>query len=329
MNNVQARLNSQWLKSALVLGAGAALMLGAAASQAQQWPSKPIHLIVVTPAGGTTDLTARKYAQFAEPRLGQPFVVENRAGASGTIAGNYVKNAAPDGYTILVGGLGQSSIFVKTNAVEVEKELLPISTLNVGAFMVFVRDNLPVKTMQDLIAYAKANPNKLNYATSNALTLLDAEALKLKTGISYTAIQYKGAAPIVPAMLANDVDFTIDSLPTFAPHVQSGKVRVLMTAAPTRSSALPNVPTAAETGIPGYAAGFYLGLWAPLKTPNDIIRRMSTETTAVMKMPEVVEFMKQQGTESVGGTPEELLATHNAFQKTLADAAKASNFEPQ
>ncbi|HXC39452.1 MAG TPA: tripartite tricarboxylate transporter substrate-binding protein, partial [Burkholderiales bacterium] len=122
MNNVQARLNSQWLKSALVLGAGAALMLGAAASQAQQWPSKPIHLIVVTPAGGTTDLTARKYAQFAEPRLGQPFVVENRAGASGTIAGNYVKNAAPDGYTILVGGLGQSSIFVKTNAVEVEKE---------------------------------------------------------------------------------------------------------------------------------------------------------------------------------------------------------------
>jgi tripartite-type tricarboxylate transporter receptor subunit TctC len=308
----------------------AGLLLAVAGNAlAQQWPSRPVHLIVITPAGGTTDLTARKYAQFAEPRLGQSFVVENRAGASGTIAGNYVKNAAPDGYTILVGGLGMSSIFVKTNAVEVEKDLLPISTLNVGGFMVFVRDNLPVKTMQELIAYGRANPNKLNYATSNALTLLDAEALKLKTGITYTAIQYKGAAPIVPAMLSNDADFTIDSLPTFAPHVQSGKVRVLMTAAPTRSSALPNVPTAAEVGIPGYAAGFYIGLWAPLKTPAEIINRMSTETIAVMKMPEVVDFMKAQGAESVGGTPAELLAVHNAFQKTLADAAAASHFEPQ
>jgi tripartite-type tricarboxylate transporter receptor subunit TctC len=309
--------------------AAVALAATTGTSVAQQWPSRPIHLIVITPAGGTTDLTARKYAQFAEPRLGQSFVVENRAGASGTIAGNYVKSAAPDGYTILVGGLGMSSIFVKTNAVEVDKDLLPISTLNVGGFMVFVRDTLPVKTMQDLIAYGKANPNKLNYATSNSLTLLDAEALKLKTGITYTAIQYKGAAPIVPAMLAGDADFTIDSLPTFAPHVQSGRVRVLMTAAPTRSSALPNVPTAAEVGIPGYAAGFYIGLWAPLKTPGDIINRMSTETIAVMKMPEVVEFMKAQGAESVGGTPEELLAVHNAFQKTLSDAAKASHFEPQ
>src|SRR5581483_302969 len=132
-----------------------------------------------------------------------------------------------------------------------------------------------------------------------------------------------------PAMLANDVDFTIDSLPTFAPHVQSGKVRVLMTAAPTRSSALPNVPTASEAGIPGYAAGFYIGLWAPLKTPNEVINRMSTETIAVMKTPEVVDFTKAQGAESLGGTPADLLAVHNAFQKTLADAAKASNFEPQ
>jgi tripartite-type tricarboxylate transporter receptor subunit TctC len=298
-------------------------------AHAQQFPERPIHLIVVTAAGGTTDLTAREYGRFAEPRLGQPIIVENRTGASGTIAGNYVRTAPPDGYTLLVGGLGMSSVFVKTNSIEVERDLLPVSTLTSGAFFVFVRDSLPVKSMQDLIAYAKANPGKLNYGTSASITLLDAEALKLRTGILFTAIPYRGAAPIVPAMLANEVDFTIDSLPTFAPHVQSGKVRVLMVATPNRSTALPNVPTAAELGITDYAAGFYIGLWAPLKTPNDAIRRLASETAIVMRMPEVVEFMRNQGSEAVGSTPEELLTLHKAFERTLADAAKASHYEPQ
>jgi len=311
------------------LAVASALGLASAPVLAQQYPSKPVHLIVNTAAGGTSDVTARLYGRHLEKRIAQPVIIENRTGASGTIAGNYVKNAAPDGYTLLIGGLGMNSIFVKNNAVEPATDLLPVSNLQSGAFFLFVRSSLPVKSMADLIAYSKANPGKLNYGAAWAGSLLLAEALKLKTGITFAGIPFRGAAPIVPAMLGGEVDFTIDSLPTFAPHVQSDKVRILMTATGKRSPLMPNMPSAAESGIPNYEAGFYLGVWAPLKTPNDIIRRLSTESAAVMRLPEVVEFLRSVGTESVGSTPEELLATNNAINRVLSEAAKASGYEPQ
>ncbi len=314
---------------ASALAVSSALGLASAPTLAQQYPSKPIALVAITPAGGTTDLTARAYARQMEKRLGQIMIVENRAGAGGTIAGNYVKNAAPDGYTLLIGGLGMSSTFVANNSVDLPVDLAPVSAVNKGSFFVFMRTSLPVRTMQELIAYSKANPGKLNYATSNPLTLLAVEALKLKTGITYTAIPYKGAAPIVTDMLGGQVDFTIESLPTFQSHLAGGQVRVPMVAAAKRSTLLPDVPSAGEIGIANYESGFYLGIWAPLKTSNDIIRRLSADSIAVMKVAEVVDYLKSVGTEPLGTTPEELVAIHKAYNSVLDDAAKASGFKPQ
>jgi tripartite-type tricarboxylate transporter receptor subunit TctC len=303
------------------------LICGAAA--AQQFPSRPVHFIVTTAAGGTSDITARLVGRHLEKRLGQPVIVENRTGASGTIAGNYVKSAAPDGYNLLVGGMGMSSTFVRNNAVNPEKDLLPVSNLQNGAFFLFVRSSLPVRSLGELIAWSKANPGKLNYGASSSLTTLAAEALKLKTGVTFAVIPYKGAAPIVPAMLSGDADFTIDSLPTFQPHIQADKVRVLIVTSAKRSAMLPGVPSAAESGLGDFESGFYLGLWAPLGTPRDAVQKLSAETAAVMKIPEVVEHLRSIGTEAVGSTPEELLRTHLALNRVLDEAARASNFQPQ
>jgi tripartite-type tricarboxylate transporter receptor subunit TctC len=299
------------------------------AAAAQQFPSRPVHFIVTTAAGGTSDITARLVGRHLEKRLGQPVIVENKIGASGTIAGNYVKSAAPDGYNLLVGGMGMSSTFVASNAVNPEKDLLPVSNLQNGAFFLFVRSSLPVRSLAELIAWSKANPGKLNYGASSSLTTLAAEALKLKTGVTFAVIPYKGAAPIVPAMLSGDADFTIDSLPTFQPQVQADKVRVLIVTSAKRSPMLPSVPSAAEAGLGEFESGFYLGLWAPLGTPRDAIQRLSSETAAVMKIPEVVEHLRSIGTEAVGSTPEELLRTHLALNRVLDDAARASGFQPQ
>jgi tripartite-type tricarboxylate transporter receptor subunit TctC len=303
------------------------LICGAAA--AQQFPSRPVHFIVTTAAGGTSDITARLVGRHLEARLGQPIIVENRTGASGTIAANYVRGAPPDSHTLLVGGLGTTSTFVKNGPVNPDKDLLPVSNLQNGTFFVFVRSSLPVASMAELIAYSKANPGKLNYGASSSLTTLAAEGLKLKTGLTFQVIPYKGAAPIVPAMLAGESDFTIDSLPTFQPQIQAGKVRVLMAASARRSPFLPDVPSAPESGVSDFESGFYLGLWAPLGTPRPAIQKLSSETAVVMKVPEVVEHLRKLGTESVGSAPEELLRTHMAINKVLDDAARASNFLPQ
>ncbi|MCC6202107.1 MAG: tripartite tricarboxylate transporter substrate binding protein [Gammaproteobacteria bacterium] len=325
------RSSSPLFHSVTALAAASSIALGftSAPAFAQQYPTKPIALVAITPAGGTTDLTARAYARQMEKRLGQTMIVENRAGAGGTIAGNYVKNAAPDGYTLLIGGLGMSSTFVANNSVDLPVDLAPVSAVNKGSFFVFMRASLPVRTMQELIAYSKANPGKLNYATSNPLTLLAVEALKLKTGITYTAIPYKGAAPIVTDMLGGTVDFTIESLPTFQSFLPGGKVRVPMVAAAKRSTLLPDVASAGEIGIANYESGFYLGIWAPQRTPADVIRRLSNESVVVLKVPELVDYLKSVGTEPLGTTPEELVAIHKAYNSVLNDAAKASGFKPQ
>jgi len=310
-----------------LVGLLASLVCGTAA--AQQFPSKPVHLIVVTAAGGTTDITARLVGRHMEKRLGQPVIVENRPGANGTIAANYVKSSEPDGHTLLVGGMSLNSTFVKNNAVEPARDLLPVSTLQSGAFYVFTRATLPARTMGELIAYSKANPGKLNFGASSSLTTLAAEALKLKTGMTFSVIPYKGAAPIVPAMLSGEVDFTIDSLPTFQPHIQAGKINALMVASPKRASAMPAIPSAPESALPDFQSGFYIGLWAPRGTPQAVISRLAADAAAVMRIQEVVDALAKMGTESIGSTPEELLRTHVSIHKVLDDAAKASNYQPQ
>jgi tripartite-type tricarboxylate transporter receptor subunit TctC len=300
---------------------------GSAAAQA--FPTKPITLIVFIAAGGTTDITARMVARNMEKTLGQPIIVENRPGASGTIATHYVRQSPPDGYTVLIAGLAMNSTFIKNNPVNLENDLQPVSNLINGGFFVFVPASLPVNSMQELIAYSKANPGKLNYGYTAPLTLLAGEGLKLKTGMSYTAIPYKGAGPMIPAVLSGEVSFTIESLPTFQSLLQAGKVKALMATSAKRSSVLPNVPSAAEVGIKDYEAGFNLGLWVPLKTPREAVDKLSGAAAAAMKAPEIAEQLGKMGAEAIGSTPEELVRTHVTFQKGLDDAARASNFQPQ
>jgi tripartite-type tricarboxylate transporter receptor subunit TctC len=273
----------------------------------QSYPNKPIRVLVGYTAGGIIDVNARLVGAQMEKRLGQPFLIENRPGAEGTIAANAVVSAAPDGYTLMFGGgSGIHPMFAPSGGVVVGKDLAPISAVLSGGWFGMVRADLPVQSLQDLIAYSKANPGRLNSGTTSANSDLVMQVLKARTGLSYTSVPYKGVAPVTTAMLAGEVDITTTSIPTFLPHIRSGKIRVLFSTGPT--TIVTNVPTLAQLGIPNFeGANFYLGYWAPVGTPKDIVQKLSSDATVVARLPQIAEQFRAGGSEPLGTTPEEQL----------------------
>lgn len=271
----------------------AALALGgtaAAQGSAAAWPSKPITLIVGAAPGGTTDIAARMLAEPLGKALGQTVVVDNRAGASGTLAAVAVKRAEPDGHTLLMQYSGYHVItpHVSKQAAQWQQEdLRAVANVLSAPQVIVVREGLPVKTLAELIAYAKANPGKLTYASSGngSLQHVTGAMIEQQAGISLVHVPYKGTGPALQDLLGAQVDMTFGTPPPYMPFIQQGKIRALAVTGSKRVGSLPQVPTAAEAGLPRLDASSWFGVFAPAKTPQAVVDKLSAEIAKLMATP--------------------------------------------
>jgi len=275
---------------------------------AQTWPSKPIRIVLQFPPGGSTDSVARILAQPLSAALGQPVVVENRPGADGAIAGEFVARAEPDGHTFFLASntpMMQVPLLKKNPPYDPIKSFAPVSLVGRYIYVLVSTPTLPVKDVAELLGYARANPGKLGYGSYSGVTQLMHTQLKLAKADT-TLIPYKGEAPTVTDILGNHVQLTFATPASTLPHIKDGKLRALAVLLPTRSSLLPGVPTAAEAGLPPLTAGTWAGLFAPAKVPPEILQRMSRELNAAMQRPEIRERITALGFELAGSTPEDM-----------------------
>jgi tripartite-type tricarboxylate transporter receptor subunit TctC len=299
-------------------------------AHSQGFPTQQMRLILGFPPGGGSDLAARIVASGLEKRLGKPLVVDNRPGASGTIAGHAVVSAEPDGHVLFFGNVGAlHPLFVRSNGIEADRQLAPVSMLMSGSFAFSMKQGLPARNFREFAIYAKSNPGKLNYGATSNLTSLLGEVLAQRTGLMVTSVPYKGDAPAMTALLGGEIEFAANSITAAVSNIQSGKVIPLFVAQAMRSSFLPNVPTAAEVGIPDFEVGYTLGIWAPRGTPRPIIEKLSTEAAAVAKSPDVVERFRTIGGEALGTSAEEMGRIYSKEMKFWAEAAKLAKFQPQ
>jgi tripartite-type tricarboxylate transporter receptor subunit TctC len=299
--------------------AGLALSLGIALApsmlRAQDaWPTRPITFVVPYGAGGYTDLVARLTGHYVEKILGKPVIVDNRAGAGGIVGTQAVVNAAADGYTFCVCSIGAISIapFDPNQKVGYDplRELAPVGVVSSIAQVVIVKKDLPVKTLAELVSYAKANPGKLNYGSSGAggLTHYAVELFQARTGIKVVHIPFKGGGgPSTAAVVSGEVDFSFANMTDGLPQVQAGTVRGLAVTSLKRSSYLPDLPTVSET-VPGFVVDTWNGIMAPAKTPEPIVRKLSEILIKMADDPEVKEIMRKAGADTVKTTPEQYRA---------------------
>jgi tripartite-type tricarboxylate transporter receptor subunit TctC len=288
--------------SFLVIG----LLCGASAA-AQSWPTKPLRYIVPFPPGAFNDTLARTLSAELQKPLGQPVIVENRPGGNTIIGTELAAKSPPDGYTLYGAALPFSVIqsLYKTSF-DVTRDFAPITLAGVTPNLLVANVNAPVNSVQELIAYARANPGKLNYAstgngTSNHLSF---ELFKAMTSTQVTHVPYKGSAPAVTDLIAGQVQVMFDNTPNVLPHVRSGKLKALGVSSKTRTPLAPEVPTVDEAGVPGYDVGVWFGVLTVAGTPPDVVRRLNGEMVKILTSPEIKERFGKIGVEVVAGTPE-------------------------
>lgn len=303
-------------------------LLCAGATIAQPYPVKPIRLVVISAPGGTTDALARAFTQRLADSLGQPWVVDNKPGGGGVIAAETVARAAPDGYTLLLGNLGfslMSSLHAKLSF-DPLRDFTPVAFIG-GTYSVLVTNvTLPVKSVQELITYAKAHPGGLNYAggTTGATAHLSGELFKLMTGVHITHVPYKGTAAAITALIGGEVQMAFLSLPPCVPLIQSGRLRGIAIGSARRSSAVPDLPTVAESGLPGFDVSAWNGILGPGGLPRPLVMQLNREINRIADNPEVKEKALAQGTELASQTPEQFgafLAAQTAKWSKVAKAA--------
>ena len=290
--------------------AAATLSLGAAA---QAYPTKPITIVVPFSAGGTTDILARLVGQYLTTELGQPVVVDNKAGAGGNIGGALAAKAPADGYTLFMGTVGTHAInaaLYKKMPFDHVKDFAPLSRVANVPNLLVAHPSQPFKTVPEMIAYAKANPGKINFGSpgNGASPHLSGELFKSMAKVELTHIPYKGSAPAVSDLLGNQIAIMFDNMPSVIPHVRSGKLRAIAISTAQRSPELPDVPTIAEAGVPGYEAVSWFGLFAPAATPKPVLDKLSTALSKVLANPEVQKKISAQGGETVNETPVQFAA---------------------
>jgi len=274
--------------------------VAASASAQATYPQRPITIVVIA-TGGAPDLFARLLAPRLEAALGQPVIVEARPGAGGNIAAAYVAKAAPDGYTVLMHSslLAIGPSLYHNLTFDPQADLVPVAQVATTQMAVLVNPSLPVDSLQSFIRYAKSAPKSLDYGSAGNGTIVQmaVELFKRRAGIDLMHIPYKGSAPELTALLAGDIQVTIDLLPVALPLVKGGKLKALAVASPQRALALPDVPTTAEAGLPGFEVGSWNGVFAPAKTPPAIVARLSKEIAAAMADPAVRQRMIELGAE--------------------------------
>jgi len=293
------------------IAAGVLCAFAAGAAQAQAYPNKPVRVIVPYAAGGAADITARVLMQKMGENMGVSFVVDNHGGANGGIGTDMVAKAAPDGYTLLVdasGPLVVNPVLYSKVPYDVVKDLAPISLLASYQYVLVVRSDSPIASLNDLIARAKAQPGSLSYGSTGVGggNHLAGEMLALLTGTRMTHVPYKGSSLALADLLGGQLSFMFDTIVTSAPHIKTGKVRAFAVSSSKRSSSLPQVPTMAEAGVKGFDIGQFQGLLAPAKTDPAIIARLREEAVKALKDPAVAKRLGPDGgNEIIGSTPEE------------------------
>src|SRR5436190_4563059 len=305
-----------------------------APSAAQQFPSKPITLVVPYAPGGNVDISARVLQAGIGESLGQPIIIENRPGAGGLIAGDYVARSAPDGHTLFVGS--NASILLGPMTMpkppyQWDKVFAPVSSLAVATNMLLVTPKLPAKTVTELIDYANTNPGKLTIATSSGASINHflAELLKLKTGITWTEVHYRGNAPAITDLMAGHVDVGLMQLTDSRQQLEAGTLRALAVLGPKRAPAVPDVPTIVEAGLPDVQGITFNGLFAPKDTPPAVIDKLSTAIRAALEKKEVIAKLGDLGSEARGNTPEEFTAFLAGETAKWTDVMKKANIKVQ
>lgn len=301
-------------------------LIGSSAAWAQDYPVRPIHLVVPFPPGGGLDTLARIVAPKLQASLGQPVVVENKVGAAGTIGIDYVAKAAPDGYTLAVGSPGNMSVTPALNpklSYKPQTDFVPISMgVRMPMFLV-VKPSLPATTIQQLIALAKANPGKYTYSSGGQGSALHlaGELFNIRAGVDIRHIPYKGTAPAIADLLAGQVDMTIADASVLQ-HVKSGKLRALGQTTPARAPSSPDIPTIAEGGVPGYSATNWYGFFAPAGTPAGVAQKLNGAFVAALKQPDVVTTLRNGGMDVAPSTGAELGAFLKEDMERWAEVIK-------
>lgn len=295
--------------SALALTLATSLLAPSAASAQEAWPSRPIKMVLPFPPGGVTDLLARALAEKLAPRLGQPVVVENKPGAGTVLASDLVARAPADGYTFLMAAssLGTAPLIYDKVNYDAIKSFTPVTQVASVVHVLVVNPQLPVRSVQELIAHAKANPGKLNYSSTGTgtSTHLEGELFKSMAGVYMVHIPYRGSGPALTDLVAGQVNVMFDALGSSGPFMKAGKLRALAVTTARRSQSIPELPTVAESGVPGYEAMPWLGLVAPAGTPKPIVDRVHREVAQVLQEPEIRERFKGWGLDIIGNTPAE------------------------
>ena len=297
---------------------------------AQQFPSKPIKVVVPFTAGGSTDVVARIVADKLSQRVGQPVIVDNKAGAGGAIGSDFVAKSPADGYTLLVGTSSTLAIapHVYTKLpYQPQRDFVPVTLLGTADIMVVVNPTrVAARSIKDLVAYAKSNPGKLTFASggNGSISHLLGEYFKSMAKVDMVHVPYKGDAQMVTDLIGGQVDMAFGTAVAFLPHLKSGKLVGIAVTNPNRSTSLPDLPTVSEAGVPGYEAVQWFGIAAPTGTPTAVVQRLNSEMRAILALPDVRTKFGELGFEVVGNTPEEFgrfVSAENVKWKKIADIA--------
>ncbi len=275
------------------------------------WPEKPMRLVLPFPPGGGADIMARPMAQKLTETLGQPVLIDNKGGAGGTVAAEFVAKAPADGYTLFFATVGTQAINVGLYpklGYDPVRDFAPIALTHNAPRILIVHPSIPAKSVAELITYAKANPGKLSFASagSGGTNHLSGELFKMMTGVDMVHVPYKGAGPAVADVLAGRVQLTFDSIPVWIPHIKSNKVRALGVTSLQRSATVPDLPTISESGLKGFDVSNWLGVFAPANTSRDIVSRLNGELKKIMADTEIRRQLVEQGVEAMYTTPEAL-----------------------
>lgn len=319
------------LKALLVAGA---LLAGSLPAWAQPYPNRPLRIVVPFPPGGGTDIGTRIVAQKLQEAWGQAVIVENKPGAAGIVGTELTAKSAPDGYTFMMGNIGTHAINVslyKKLAYDPVRDFAPVSMVADLPLLLLVHPSVPANSVKELIALAKSQPGKLNFSSSGAGGSMHvaAELFKSMTGVDMVHIPYKGGAPAVADLLSGQVALSFSTVLETIQHVKAGKVRALAVTNDHRSIALPDLPTIAEAGLPGYQSISWLALFAPAGTPKEIVNKVSAESVRILKLPDVKERLLAQGAEPIGSTPEQLAAILAADIAKYAKVIRESGYKPE
>ena len=305
-----------------------------AIAQPAAYPTKPIRIVVAYTPAGATDILARTIGQKLTEAWGQAVIIDNRPGANGNIGTEYAAKATPDGYTLLMVTAGTHGInpgLYRKLGFDAVKDFAPVSLVAMVPNVFVVNNGVPSKDLKEFIAYAKANQGKLNYGSpgNGSTAHLSMELFKSMTGIQMVHVPYKGSAGVLADLIGGQIVVTMDNMPPYVPQVKAGKIRALAVSPARRSPALPDVPTVAEAGVPGYDSGAWFGLVAPANTPKDLVAKLSRETARILKLPDVSARLADLGAESVGGTPEQFSAHIKAEIAKWAKVIRDANVELQ